>query len=291
MTDKKSVSVSLQAPRDTETTENGADCQYSTTVLKTQYQVAVNWLLRGVALVPLQPKSKCIIAGFGAYSEQITTEEQAWFWFQERCCNLAVVTGNGLIVLDFDRRDDYEAWRASWPGLAATYTELTARGAHVFLAGESASGKVGSFEVKGRGAVVMSSPSIHPSGFEYHPLDPGAQIKHVPADFPLLSEHPQVLSKGSTPGYGKDVLTRIKTAYSLLDLAQSLTRLRSGDGRWWHGRCPFHEDKKPSFWVDSKRGLWGCYACNVHGDVINLYAQVHGLAVQEAIKRMAVGLQ
>lgn len=264
-------------------------------VPQAQYQVAVNWLLRGIPLVPLQPRSKCIIAGFGAYSEKITTENAAWFWFAERHCNLAVVTGGGLVVLDFDRRDEYEAWRVFWPALAATYTELTCRGAHVFLAGESASGKVGAFEVKGRGAVVMSSPSIHPSGFEYRSVDSNAAILPIPpVQFPLLSESPKPkpLSKTSySPTDGKDTLSRVKAAYPILDLAQSLTQIKSGDGRWWHGKCPFHEDKRPSFWVDSQRGLWGCYACNVRGDVVNLYAQAHGLAVQEAIRAMAAVLQ
>lgn len=280
----------IMTPTSTESVEH---C--STEVLQMQYLVGASWLLRGIPLVPLQPKSKSLVAGFGPYSQHITTEDAAWFWFQERRCNLALVTGAGLVVLDFDRREDYDAWRASWPGLATTYTELTPRGAHVFLAGDSASGKLpGGIEVKGRGAVVMSSPSIHPSGFEYVPLDPDAAIQQIPAEFPLLSESvkQKPLSKTSySPTHGKDTLSRIKAAYPILDLAESLTQIRSKDGRWWHGRCPFHDDKTPSFWVDSERGLWGCFACKVHGDVVNLYAIEHGLSIRDAIKAMAEGLQ
>lgn len=271
---------------------------YSTTVLQKQYKVALTWLFRGVPLVPLQPRSKIIVASFGPCSKHITTEDAAWFWFHERQCNLALVTGNGLVVLDFDRREDYDAWRASCLGLSETYTELTPRGAHVFLAGESASGNLaGGIEVKGRDAVVMSSPSIHPSGFEYRPIDKDAAILPVRGDFPLLSESPkpkpQAMSKASMPSNseGKDTLTRIKAAFPVLDLAQSLTRIKSSNGRWWHGRCPFHDDKRPSFWVDAERGLWGCHACNVRGDVINLYAMHHGSSVQDAIKAMAAVLQ
>jgi len=293
---KKSGVVGASPCADNPNKPENRQSQYSTTVLQKQYQVALTWLFRGVPLVPLQPRSKCIVTGFGPHSEKITTEDAAWFWFHERQCNLALVTGAGLVVLDFDRREDYHAWRAVWPGLAKTYTELTRHGAHVFLAGESASGKLpGGVEVKGRGAVVMSSPSIHPSGFEYCPVDKDAAIIQVPAEFSLLSEPAQQKppSKASyCPNNGsKDTLTKIKAAYPVFDLAQSLTRITSKDGRWWHGRCPFHDDKKPSFWVDVVRGLWGCYACNVRGDVVNLYALKHGLTVKDAVKAMAEGLQ
>ncbi len=292
---KKGGAVNASPCADNPNKPENRQSQYSTTVLQKQYQVALTWLFRGVPLVPLQPRSKCIVQGFGPYSQHITTEDAAWFWFHERQSNLALVTGAGLVILDFDRREDYDAWRAAWPGLSESYTELTHRGVHVFLAGESASGKLhGGIEVKGRGAVVMSSPSIHPSGFEYHPIDKSAAILQVPAEFSLLSESPKQkpLSKASyPPTNGKDTLSRIKAAYPVLDLAQSMTRIKSKDGRWWHGRCPFHDDKRPSFWVDAVRGLWGCHACNVRGDVINLYALKHGLSIQDAIKAMAEGLQ
>ncbi len=286
---KGGVAVVFSLETATPQPENGQS-QYTT---KSTYEHALFWLLRGIPLVPLQPRSKSLVPGFGAYSKQITTEAEAWYWFGERTCNLAVVTGGGLVVLDFDQVDDYAAWCVSWPELADTYTERTARGMHVFIAGDSASGRLpGGIEIKGRGAVVMSAPSVHPSGFVYHPVDQHAQVKHAPQGFPLLSDPLETLSKGSTrAGGGKDTLTRIKAAYSVLDLAQSLTRLKSRDGRWWHGRCPFHEDSEPSFWVDAKRGLWGCYACNVRGDVVNLYAVEHGLSIQDAIRALAGGLQ
>jgi len=38
------------------------------------------------------------------------------------------------------------------------------------------------------------------------------------------------------------------------------------------------------------RGMWGCYACGVRGDVVNLYAALHGLLVRDAIAEMAAVL-
>lgn len=47
------------------------------------------------------------------------------------------------------------------------------------------------------------------------------------------------------------------------------------------GRCPFHEDTKPSFAVrlsGSKAGQWSCFACNHKGrDIFSFVAQMEGL--------------
>ena len=254
---------------------------------------ALRWLERGVPLVPLQPGSKHIVPGFGPYQKQITAPDDAHRWFEERWCNLGLVCGRGLVVLDFDLWFDYEHWREQYPGAAHTYTERTSRGYHVFFAGDGASGDVGPIEVKGRGSVVMVAPSRHPLGKTYRAVDERAVILPVPGRFSLLSEK---LSSSSAPSLSKesvnrtDLIGRIKAAVPVLELARASTEMRSRDGRWWHGKCPLHDDKTPSFWVDAERGTWGCWTCKVRGDVINLYARLNRLTVRAAIAALAAGL-
>ena len=36
---------------------------------------------------------------------------------------------------------------------------------------------------------------------------------------------------------------------------------------FYGGLCPFHEDTRPSFWVNIK-GFWGCFACGEKGDIV-----------------------
>ena len=56
--------------------------------------------------------------------------------------------------------------------------------------------------------------------------------------------------------------------------------------------CPFHDDRSPSFWLDSSTNTWGCYAsgCPVNAfgvraqDVINLRALGAGQDVRTAIR-------
>src|SRR4030042_2007930 len=258
---------------------------------------AMAWLALGLELVPIQPKSKSLVKGFGPHLRQIAQPGQAIAWFGERRCNLGLVCGGraGLVVLDFDQVGDYLDWHDGAGDLAQTYTVKTSRGFHVYLwAGDIHSGRVGRVEIKARGAVIMAAPSVHPSGAVYYPIEPGAAILRAsPENLSLLSV---LLSKEkpggqvSRPGpvvAGADLVGRIKAAWPILQVALAMTKLYSRDGRWFHGLCPLHSEKEPSFWVDAERGTWGCYSCQARGDVLNLYALRHGLAVQDAIRELA----
>jgi len=278
-----------------------------------RFEAAQYWLAQGVDLVPIQPTSKSLVAGFGPYREHITTEPAARDWFADASHNLGVVCGTGaegqLVVADFDDVREYERWRVSVGPAADTLTEKTARGVHVFyFSGDAPSGVGPGVELKGRGAVVMVAPSVHPSGVIYQRINelPVARVESMARLFPLLSvkreispdpDDGSVSREDSRPMIGEDVVSRIKSAVSVRTLASQLTTLRSSDagrGRWFAGRCPFHADAHPSFWVDAQRGLWGCRtpSCptNASGerahDVINLYAKAQDIDEREAIRRL-----
>lgn len=265
------------------------------------------WLGLGAALVPCQPGSKELIRGYGPYQQRIRTENEALFWWGSgRFPNLAVVCGTaGLICLDFDDLDIYEDWAASAGSLASTYQEKTRRGRHVFfqLEGDTPIPVLNMIAGVDLPKVILAAPSVHPSGFQYQAVDTSTKVLSIddwrPVFAPLLlSEIPdpgvypsaEKLYTGESSGLNIDVVNRIKDALSVLELARLFTDLESSDhgaGRWYMGLCPFHDDENPSFWVDAERGLWGCYACKAHGDLINLYANWHTITVQDAIKALA----
>jgi DNA primase len=58
-----------------------------------------------------------------------------------------------------------------------------------------------------------------------------------------------------------------------------------GEGRWRRGRCPFHKDAHPSFWVDVDHGRWGCHAENIQGDVVDFHARRLGTGDQAQAAR------
>jgi len=54
-------------------------------------------------------------------------------------------------------------------------------------------------------------------------------------------------------------------------------------GSSWMGRCPFHEDKKPSLSVDNSKGLYHCFGCGESGDVFDLVMRFRALSFPEAL--------
>lgn len=261
--------------------------------MTTMFDAALSWLALGAGLLPCQPASKRLVAGFGPYMQHITTADGARAWFAERRCNLALSCWDRFTVLDFDNAEQYAVWAAGNPAAAQTYTERTRRGAHVFFVGGGrVLGVPAGAEVKQTGGVVLLSPSTV-GGFTYHAVEPGAAIQPLNLAFSLLSEPSSSMGVAKRAALGGiDTLSRVKAAYSVLELAQTVTRLSGRDGRWYHGACPLadhgaNHDGRAPFWVDAVRGMWGCYACGVRGDVVNLYAAIYRVSVREAIAAMA----
>ena len=58
-------------------------------------------------------------------------------------------------------------------------------------------------------------------------------------------------------------------------------------GRNFRGRCPFHTEKTPSFFVFPERQSWRCFGCNEGGDLISFIMKKEGLDFGEAMKALA----
>ncbi|TSA09598.1 MAG: hypothetical protein D4R73_06525 [Deltaproteobacteria bacterium] len=54
------------------------------------------------------------------------------------------------------------------------------------------------------------------------------------------------------------------------------------------GRCPFHEDKTPSFTVKENR--FKCFGCNASGDAIDFIQQLRGLSFRDACLYLGITL-
>ncbi|WP_022669773.1 toprim domain-containing protein [Hippea alviniae] len=68
-------------------------------------------------------------------------------------------------------------------------------------------------------------------------------------------------------------------------LPNGTIKTTSGKKEYWH-RCPFHEDKNPSFSINLENGLSYCFGCGYSGDIIDVYAKVKGLNAKEAVKEL-----
>jgi len=48
--------------------------------------------------------------------------------------------------------------------------------------------------------------------------------------------------------------------------------------------CPFHQEKRPSFYLYIGSNSYHCYGCGAHGDVINLIMELHNLTFLQAVR-------
>lgn len=257
---------------------------------------AVNWLSRGFSLLPCQPGQKALVPGYGIFKAKITNTEQARQWFYDgSAANIAVLAPDGFFILDFDDLDLYAQWAKACPEAARSCTETTPRGGtHVFMRGNPPKGvqlKKGA-ELK---RVVLVAPSIVGGKLYKCVSDPKILDADPVSVLSSLSEEghatPYFLQASQTRKPVDNPLSRVSQIKEHYSIEKVLKLYRpdivlSGRGDWKTCKCPFHKDNKPSFYFSDVVGVWGCHACNVRGDVINLYARFEGVNVREAITRM-----
>jgi hypothetical protein len=250
-------------------------------------QRALWWLERDFLLIPIQPNSKKIVRGFGMHQDKIGNPERVHRWFGPKTlANLAVCSTSTGLILDFDDPDLYKFWASKFPAESRTYTEQTPRGGYHVFAHVWSELRKGFMPIKG--VELKRVVLVYPSRVDNRPYGCGAgEILDLDATLVLspLSQAPVKPPEQRIGIRDPRRLGRIKSAFSCLEL---LKVKDSGPAhRFISVPCPFHDDKEPSFWIDTGRNLWGCHACGVHGDVINLYARLKGITdIRVAIREM-----
>ena len=81
-----------------------------------------------------------------------------------------------------------------------------------------------------------------------------------------------------------DELTARTDLLALLSSRITFTK-KSGSNHW--ACCPFHEEKTPSFSVNTQKGFYHCFGCGVSGDAIRFLMDYDNLPFPEAIERLA----
>lgn len=78
----------------------------------------------------------------------------------------------------------------------------------------------------------------------------------------------------------------IKTRLSVQDVIGSYIKLEKA-GANFKARCPFHNERTPSFFVSPARGSYYCFGCNKGGDIFAFVQDVEGLDFKGALKVLA----
>jgi DNA primase len=81
-------------------------------------------------------------------------------------------------------------------------------------------------------------------------------------------------------------IEEVKAAADMVEIVGARTQLRRS-GAQWSGRCPFHEEKTPSFSVDPVGKLFHCFGCGKGGDLITFVRETEGLDFVQAVEWLA----
>jgi len=81
-------------------------------------------------------------------------------------------------------------------------------------------------------------------------------------------------------------VSAVKSRLDLVEVVRQYVDLRLVGGRWM-GRCPFHQETKPSFTVHPEQGFYYCFGCRASGDVIDFYCKINGIDFKEGLVQLA----
>ncbi|MGH2887076.1 MAG: DNA primase, partial [Solirubrobacteraceae bacterium] len=92
-----------------------------------------------------------------------------------------------------------------------------------------------------------------------------------------------------------DSRDRVRDAVDMIAVVSDHTELRRAGASEYVGRCPFHDERTPSFGVNPIEKVYYCFGCQAAGDVFRFVMETEGLdfpgALQTLADRFGVELQ
>ena len=87
--------------------------------------------------------------------------------------------------------------------------------------------------------------------------------------------------------FDSDELERLKKNNAIEEICRVRgIALKKHGSRDLIGKCPFHEDKTPSFVVTPGKNLFHCLGCNAGGSIIDLVMKLDGLDFKQAVAKL-----
>ena len=78
----------------------------------------------------------------------------------------------------------------------------------------------------------------------------------------------------------------VREAADMVEIVGTRVQLRRVGARWT-GRCPFHDERTPSFSVSPEKKTYHCFGCKAGGDVIRFVQEMEGLDFVGAVEWLA----
>jgi DNA primase len=123
------------------------------------------------------------------------------------------------------------------------------------------------------------------------------RLGHSAADFEALLKSAEPLSEerierslppSPYPALSPRGYKRVQGAKQLVGIAEVVGQYvkLQPSGRFLIGRCPFHDDRRPSLAVFPLTNTYHCFACGAHGDQISFLKAMEGLGFFAALDRL-----
>ncbi|MFH1540334.1 MAG: DNA primase [Elusimicrobiota bacterium] len=81
-------------------------------------------------------------------------------------------------------------------------------------------------------------------------------------------------------------IQKVLSACDIVDVLEGYIRLTKS-GSNFKARCPFHNEKTPSFMVSPQKQIFHCFGCNAGGNAISFVMKIEELTYPEAICKLA----
>ncbi len=83
-----------------------------------------------------------------------------------------------------------------------------------------------------------------------------------------------------------NTVQQILDTADIVDVVSDFVALKRRGGNWI-GLCPFHNDRRPSFYVSRAKGICKCFACGEGGSAVNFIMKHEQLSYPEALRYLA----
>lgn len=81
-------------------------------------------------------------------------------------------------------------------------------------------------------------------------------------------------------------VAQIKEALDIVDIVGKYVQLKQ-TGKNFSGKCPFHQEKTPSFIVSPDLQRYKCFGCGASGDIFNFVQNIENLDFPETLEKLA----